>query len=490
MPSFPLRQHRYYPGFGDGRDTRRRVAGAHADALVLSPRALEILSIVSGMHLTSVQRRSLLPTLQDLLTYTGFAPLGAGPLSQADVLGACLGLAVFAIDHPSQSWSFMHVPSSRVKSPDIYALSTEGDSWHLELKSVAPLDAEVRPGRELDTCARIAAQRRRAVEQLEQATTPRHQGPAIRVVQGPRARMTIPTQGRAFVISVLPGAGLSGRTDIVSPEISGCPRNNIGQYQPCAAHCLDGSFIAGFATTLVVLTGERQQASVDPAPVPTPTLGSLRIINGALWSGSAQLAEFGLQSLANALRETRSGAGEHQASLVLGCLRATRSLTSVAMRKALVNAIPESSVEDWEAIDREAGRAGESVPSAEPVSLSELIKYSDGPAIPSRQIVVSIDNTEFFGVQGSRGAHLSPVVSEPGAVRAGEGPFESVVQAFRGIAEPLLEEAELIERAPNVAPLRDRRAGRLQVGVSFDSAKTSAWLSTNGDIEIRHTPGS
>lgn len=481
-----MRKHRYYPEFGSGHDTRHLVTGAHEDVLVLSSRALEILSVVSGMHLTSVQRRSLLPTLQDLLTDTGFAPLGAGPLSQADVLGACIGLAVFAVDHPRQSWSFMHVPSSRVKSPDIYALSTEGDAWHLELKSVAPLDAEVRPGRELDTCGRISAQRRRAVEQLGQASTPRLWGPAIRVGHGPRARARIPTQGSAFVISVLPGAGLSGRTDIVSPRKAGCPRDK-GQYQPCAAHCLNGSFVPGFATTVVVLSGEREQLSFGPIPAPSPTLGSLRAINGALWSGSTQLAEFGLQSLADAIRETPHDLSQHLAPLALGCLRATRSLTSVATRQAVVRAIPDSSSDGWKTVAREAERAGEAVASAEPASLSELTKYPDGRDAPAKQVVVAIGGAEFFGVVGSRGAQLAPLAGRPGELQAA---FERVVQTFRTIAEPTTEEVELIERVPAVAPLRDRRAGKLPLGVSFDSPTTSAWVSTNGDIEIRHAPRS
>lgn len=453
---------------------------------MLSSRALEILSVVSGMHLTAVQRRSLLPTLQDLLTDTGFAPLGAGPLSQADVLGACIGLAVFALDRPRQSWSFMHVPSSRVKSPDIYALSAEGDAWHLELKSVAPLDAEVRLGRELDTCARISTQRRRAIEQLGQASTPRVWGPAIRVGQGPRATARIPTRGSAFVISVLPGAGLSGRTDIISPRKAGCPQDN-GHYQPCAAHCLNGSFVPGFATTVVVLSGEREQLSFGPVPAPSPTLGSLRAINGALWSGSTQLAEYGLQSLAEAIRETPPDQNQHLAPLALGCLRATRSLTSVATRQAVVHAIPDSSSDEWKTAAREAERAGETVPSAEPASLSEVTRYPDGREAPAKQIVVAIEGLEFFGVVGSRGAQLSPLAGGPEAVQAA---FERVVRTFQTIAEPTPEEVELIERAPAVAPLRDHRAGTLPIGMSFDSPTTSAWVSTNGEIEIRHAPRS
>jgi hypothetical protein len=113
------------------------VTGAFSDELVLSGRALEILSVVSGALLTGVQRRSLLPALQELLSDPSFAPLGSGPLSQADVLGACLGLAFFAVHSGPRSWSFAHIPATRNKTPDIFAVADDGSVWLVELKALS-----------------------------------------------------------------------------------------------------------------------------------------------------------------------------------------------------------------------------------------------------------------------------------------------------------------------------------------------------------------
>ncbi len=118
------------------------------------------------------------------------------------------------------------------------------------------------------------------------------------------------------------------------------------------------------------------------------------------------------------------------------------------------------------------------------------MKYPEGSGLPAQQIVVRIGDVQFFGVAGSRGAQLSPLsaaATGPGAI-SGSTAYASAVRAFASIAEPNLEDVELIERAPEVAPLRDRSGGKLQLGASFDLQKTSAWVSANGDIEIRHAP--
>jgi hypothetical protein len=232
----PVRQH-WYNGLGSGKETRHRMVGAHEDELILSTSAMEILSIVCGMHLTRTQRQVLLPTLEELLTDTSLLPLGAGPLSQADVLGACIGLAMFALGHPRAAWSFMHIPGGRAKTPDIYAVSSDDDSvWHIELKSVAPLDSEILAGRALDTCGRIATQRRRAVLQLANVSTPTSAGPRIQVVGGLPSQFGIPTDGRGFVITILPAAGLVSRADIRSPAKQGCPTDDDDRHQPCSEH--------------------------------------------------------------------------------------------------------------------------------------------------------------------------------------------------------------------------------------------------------------
>lgn len=262
---------------------------------------------MSGALLTGVQRRSLLPVLQELLSDRSFAPLGSGPLSQADILGACLGLAFFAIDSGPRSWSFAHIPATRNKTPDIFAVADDGSVWLVELKAIAPSDAEVDHGGELDTCRRISAQRARAEQQLSGARLPARLGPRIRIV-GPRASLAVPIDGRALVLTVIPRAGLVGGPDVLGPGMNGCARSR-GRYLRCTEECLSGAYLRS-PTCIVTLIGK--DAFIAPPTTPTsplpppPLVGTLRVLNGALWAGSSFLANKGLDRLAHAMEGVSS----------------------------------------------------------------------------------------------------------------------------------------------------------------------------------------
>jgi hypothetical protein len=490
MPRFPLKE-RQYARFNGRGDARTLMSNTNESELIFSPHSLEILSVVSGAHLTPTQRRSLLPVLHELLADSSLSPFGSGPLSQADVLGACIGLAMFAINHRKQRWSFMHIPGGRVRSPDIYAVSSDNDVWHVELKAVAPLDSEIATQRRLDTCRRVAAQRTRALAQLNSAGAPWRVGPTIKVAGGSAAPARISTHGRAFVITVLPAAGLAARRDILSPEKRGCPISN-GRYQPCSEACLNGSFVPGFATSIATLMGEETFDPVPgPLPPPSAILGVLRLVNGAIWSGSTHLANKALSKLGASLRELEKDERESLAGVAMSCLKSTRSLSSRRTREP-VAAILAETAEDREAPWREAERSGNVEPEPLEIATSDLLNPTFGRAQRlSRQVRTSAGQAMLFGTLSPAGARLFSDQDQLGSAAESEQEltFKALLGEVEANGETFIEDVECINLLGDRHPTPRVSNGHVHLGHSFTVSGARGWISSGGQTELRYVDG-
>lgn len=476
----------------------------------MSPRALEILSVVSGALLTSVQRRCLVPMLDELLTDPTQAPIGAGPLSQADVLGASLALAAFSLKFAPSRWTFVHIPAGRSKSPDIYAIADSGHVWFLELKAVAPLDSDVRTGAVLDTCARVSAQRSRAVTQLRGVRRPPRAGPAVRVaVQGSVAR-AITSDARAFVIVILPRAGLASRPDIRGPGVRGCPPGGTkGNGVACIRDCLDGTY-ANSVTSPVALFG-KDDARFPSASNGAAILGALRVINGALWAGATPLVDEALARfvmLARHVPETERGA---LAPIAYRYLRASRLATEHTTRSGLAS-IVEAGVgpvlteveepatteprdsggrpdvtsgrdddSDW--LQREILRGAIEV--AGPLVVEPTVLLEATVDRSAETIATVIDGVRLVGTRSRWGIRLvidTDHVSTEAAVTV-QRFLQTTHEGLR--ATPI--EIGLEENLHAIPKLRRRVEAAQQLGVSLDSPDWSGWLSSEGLLELRRS---
>lgn len=490
MPAIPIRHHEYRTR--SRGQTRYLVSSAHNDVLRLSGRALEILSVVSGSFLTSVQRRALLPALEELLGDSTPAPIGAGPLSQADVLGASLGLAAFCTIFAPSRWTFVHIPSTQTKSPDIYALSDSGRAWFLELKAVAPLDSDVQSGGTLDTCMRISAQRSKALLQLDNAHTPIRTWPAIRAaIQGSVAQ-AISTDARAFTIVVLPRAGLAARPDILGPGKPGCPpQRNVRGGVPCARDCLSGRYF-NTVTAPVALFG-KDEVPVGSSVAPNAILGSLRVVNGALWAGATvaandALLQFAFRAGQLALDERRA-----LAPVAFRYLQASRMVASIETRQRLGEIAALGLVIEPRNEDSDSQVAAQSNPLEreilrslttevrEPLLLNppELLQSAEGLM---QQIETSVDGVRLVGTR-SRWGVRALIPDDDGLDKKTQ-----IVQAF------LSSSANDFRVQPIKLALEQRlhekpRARRIvdspyTLGVALDSSGWSGWMTADGLLEL------
>src|SRR5688572_13658102 len=117
---------------------RQIVSELGQSELRLPPVAIEILSEICGRFLRTAQRRALAPLLHEHLTDARLRWGDYGSLSQADVLGAIVGLAVFLLDTPG-NWMLLRIPEGSDSTPDVFALQQGGAPWVIELKGTAPL---------------------------------------------------------------------------------------------------------------------------------------------------------------------------------------------------------------------------------------------------------------------------------------------------------------------------------------------------------------
>lgn len=307
-------------------------------AMRVTPAALEILSLVSGRQLLPAQRRVLLETLVQHLDDDGPRPRNAGPLSQSDILGAVLGIAHFAC-HNQGGWLFVRIPEGHTKSPDVFGLPPAGKPWYLELKAVAPLSSEQKPGRPLNTCKLVQNQRREGTRQLNSRlphTVPI--GPTV-IANGNRPPLVgIAKGGKSLSVVVLPDGALSG------PNGDGHGQGYPCRHElQCVEDCLDGRHLDEPTSVVGLLWQESPQSPQDLSDAPAtdplrPVLLAVHAINSAVWANSTLVATGALLDLPRRLREARDVVDEPQSLEILNrVLVSARYVTPIPERQKSID---------------------------------------------------------------------------------------------------------------------------------------------------------
>lgn len=380
-----------------GSSVRGMVTAARADKVVLTPTAAAILGLVSGKRLRKVDQRTLLDALVEHLSDPDPAAQDVGPLSRADVLGAVVGLAHFALDSGG-SWLFVRIPESNQKSADIYAVPVAGEPWHLELKSTAPLSSEVAPGGVLDTCSRVHSQRRAGMDQLQAtAAAPPIGAPAVRVIGRSPVGPTV--GGRALSVVVLPEGALISRSDTRPPNVDGCPSN-----KRCVEECLRSHEPAFLTSALGLLWKERDASfgSVSAAMSAArwkPVLAAVHAVCAAEWAGSNSVAD----EAVIALGERIAALGEEEprdkgAEILHRVLAGSRGVTSNSARDQAVRLVLDATG----AADLTQGRLLEEVhaglPRARESASLDDMSMAELPTTRTREVSLE---TNLYGAGGS-----------------------------------------------------------------------------------------
>lgn len=438
-------------------DIRNLVRNADNCKLTIDPVAFEVLSTLGGKQLTPSIRGVLLNTLEEYLGGAAGMEAGdQGPLGLGDVLGAILGIAHFAVENPNP-WLFVRIPEGSEKSADVFALPAgTRDPWHLELKAVAPLSAEVPYRSVLDTCGgRISGQCNKGFDQLEgDLAAPQGLAPAVAVAGTALPTARVAPGGKALSVVVLPDGMLARRTDILPVVNSkGAPTKGCPPNQPCPKLCFDGAF-AGSPVAMVGLLWQEpnpvalaapngtnispppsaplnirpagppspdpNRGAVPPAgppagptggPDPSPwprVLTAVYALQAANWSDSNAAADAALTALADRLAEAiEAGDDESRGPLdvLLRALRGSRQVTSQEVRLQAIGRVPGTRDRYAEEFTRESQR---------------------GLATPRR--VVSVENHRLYSEldEGSEGADDEEVIitwegyTGSGRFRAGE----------------------------------------------------------------------
>lgn len=297
---------------------RPTVANLGQSELRIPSEAFELLSELCGRFLRNAQRRALAPLLQEHLTDSKIRHGEYGSLSQADVLGAIVGLALWLICTPG-NWMLLRIPEGAASTPDVFAVEESGAPWFVELKATAPLSSEVAKGATLDSCRRMLSQRRLGVSQLENGATVKLSAPYLLVRNaGPKTSML---GGRALVVTTLPDAALVSRTDIAVNEIRGCPDARCGE------HCLR-SEMRGFQTSLVSLLWKEEDRSVKRNQALVSLLSLAHAIDLAAWADSREHADAALEQMAELAPEARRILGEEFVDEVSARMAAASMLTA------------------------------------------------------------------------------------------------------------------------------------------------------------------
>jgi hypothetical protein len=412
-------------------NVRPVVAGAQSVILEIDPTAVEILCNVCGESLRAPQRAALLPTLHHVVSNTELRSQGTGPLSQAGELCALLGLAQFALRAP-EPWLFVRIPEASIPQPDIFALSPGGNPWYLELKGVAKLAPQVKPGARMETCGNVVSQISKARAQVTGTTLiePDDDAPEAEI----HATSGVPSfaekaGGIALSVVVLADAALLNRSDILAPNATGCPSG-----KSCADHCLRAPSTPPQTSIVGLLWTEEQPV---PASTRRPrtdalsgTLVALKALDLAAWAASPVGARESLDSLAQHLSNGElSAAPADTASVMSAGLRVSRGFVDRATRRAAVERVAEHLLASLELPERaqadhmiaglfdEADAGLPEDTTREPVPLRNAFRLAADEILPIPVIVERSDSPgerglELSGVLRGRTLRLAPRLSE------------------------------------------------------------------------------
>lgn len=205
MHQIPLRKKHIHALPRPRASIRPVVHSCETTTLQIDDGAFQVLSMISGKQMPPSIRKVLLPSLDEHLRDKPTGPEYAGPFGLADVYGAMLGVAQFALQNEG-SWLFVRIPEGQTTTADVYAVPSTGRPWFLELKAVAPLSSEIPPSRPKDICENVAAQLRKGRRQVEKGLVlPPLGAPAVEVY-GPQA-VTSSTGGEALSVVIMRRAG-------------------------------------------------------------------------------------------------------------------------------------------------------------------------------------------------------------------------------------------------------------------------------------------
>lgn len=226
---------------GGEKGVRHDVArGPSWKTLVISGAAFQCLSLLSGKRLVPIQRAILEESLDHHIHNFSFDDFDCGPWSQSDIFGAILGLAGFLLQHDGD-WKFVRIPESQKSStPDVLAMSKQGERYCLEFKGMAPQSmverSYARAGnpRVLDICDRVNSERIKGWAQSKN-----HQ--------------SFGANGRFVSVTVMPDAGMAYYNKVKyiywKPTTkSACPKvkgNNLKCNERCVVKTSGKSDVAG-----------------------------------------------------------------------------------------------------------------------------------------------------------------------------------------------------------------------------------------------------